>query len=262
MADAQFVAGDAQGIKPMQVYVSKDQRQWGPYEATHVSSLIECGSFALEDWAWVEGQTEWVPLARVQQTLLAEEAAKAAVVHQRVERAKGKWRRKLTTPLPSSNKPHRLAQKKTGPDSAQAKKTGWNLYVISAASVAMMALLVGWFFWGNPAVDYNSLILEGGITYQADAEEPFEGRAAMRDKSGRVIYQVTYQKGLPHGKFGSFYHDGVKESEGVMKEGKLHGKVAYYYPNGKKKSRYEYENGKAISRKNWDELGKEISRGQ
>ena len=63
MADAQFVARDAQGIKTMQVYVSKDERQWGTYEATHVERLIECGSFALEDWAWVEGQTEWVPLA-------------------------------------------------------------------------------------------------------------------------------------------------------------------------------------------------------
>ena len=262
MADAQFVAGDAQGIIPMQVYVSKDERQWGPYEATHVASLIECGSFALEDWAWVEGQTEWVPLARVQQTLLAEEAAKAAAIHQRVEQAKGKWRRKLTTPLPSSNKSQCLAQKKTAPDSQQAKKTGWSWYVISAASAAMMAVLVGWFFWGEPAADYNSLILEGGITYQADAEEPFEGRAALRDKSGRVIYQATYQKGLPHGKFGSFYPDGAKESEGVMKEGKLHGKVVYYYPDGKKKAHYEYVKGKATSRQNWDELGKEVSRGQ
>ena len=246
----------------MQVYVSKDERQWGPYEATHVASLIECGSFALEDWAWVDGQTEWVPLARVQQTLLAEEAAKAAVVHQRVERAKGKWRRKLTTPLPSSNKPHRLAQKKTVPDSLQAKKTGWSGYVISAASMAMMALLVGWFFGGNPAADYNSLILEGSVVYQADAEEPFEGTAEMRDAAGQVLYEANYRKGLLHGKFVSFYDGGAKESEGMMKEGQLHGKVAYYYPDGKKKSRYEYVKGKATSRQNWDELGKEISRGQ
>ncbi len=63
----------------MQVYVSKNEKQWGPYEASHIKSLIESGSFDLQDWAWVEGQTEWVPLARVHHLLLAEEAAKAAV---------------------------------------------------------------------------------------------------------------------------------------------------------------------------------------
>jgi len=245
----------------MQVYVSKDQRQWGPYEASHVASLIECGSFALEDWAWVEGQTEWMPLAQVRQTLLEEEAAKAAAVHQRVEQAKGKWRGKLTTPLPASNKPHRLARKKDAANPVQEKKTGSNRFVLLATPVVALAVLLGWYFWGGSAADYNSLILEEGIIYQADAEEPFKGTAEMRDESGRVLYKAKYQNGRPHGKFASFYPDGAKESEGRMKEGQLHGKVVYYYPDGKKKSRYTYEKGKATSRENWDEMGKEMTRG-
>jgi hypothetical protein len=245
----------------MQVYVSKDQRQWGPYEATHVPSLIECGSFTLEDWAWVEGQTEWVPLARVQQTLLEEEAAKAAVVHQRVEQARGKWRRKLTTPLPSSNKPHRMDQRKDGTSPEQAKKAAWKRPILPAVLVVGLAVLLGWYFWGGAVADYNSLFLEEGIVYQSDAEEPFEGTAAMRDAKGKVLYKANYRKGRLHGKFVSFYDGGAKESEGRMKEGQLHGKVVYYYPDGKKKSRYEYENGTATSRENWDAMGKEITRG-
>ena len=66
-----------------------------------MEGLIESGSFDLQDWAWVEGQTEWMPLARVQQMLLAEEAAKVTAIHQRVEQTKGQWRSKMTTPLPS-----------------------------------------------------------------------------------------------------------------------------------------------------------------
>ena len=244
----------------MQVYVSKDQRQWGPYEATHVSSLIECGSFALEDWAWVEGQAQWVPLARVQQALLEEEAVKAAAVHQRVEQARSKWRHKLTTPLPSSNKPLHVAQKKGGFNPEQAKKSAWKRSVLPAVLVVGLVFLLGWYFWGGSVADYNSLILEGGIVYQADAEEPFEGTAAMWDTKGKVLYKANYRKGRPHGKFVSFYDGGAKESEGRMKEGRLHGKVVYYYPDGKKKSRYEYENGKATSRENWDVIGKEIAR--
>ena len=135
----------------MKVYVSKNERQWGPYEASHVGSLIESGSFDLQDWAWIEGQTEWMPLGRVQQMLQAEEAAKAAAVHQRVESVKGKWRRKMTTPLPASNKSHRLVQKKTEPIPLQEKKTAWNWHVISAASA--MVVLAGWLYWGGSAAD-------------------------------------------------------------------------------------------------------------
>ncbi len=242
----------------MKVYVSKNERQWGPYEASHVGSLIESGSFDLQDWSWIEGQTEWMPLARVQQMLQAEEAVKAAAVHQRVEQAKGNWRRKLTTPLPASNKSRRLVQKKAEQGPLQEKKTAWNWHVISAASA--MAVLAGWLYWGGSVADYNSLILEGGVAYQADSEDPFEGKAALRHENGQLAYKAKYEKGLQQGKFVSFYPDGAKESEGAMNEGKLHGKVVYYHPNGQKKSRYDYVNGQATGRKNWDEQGKETSR--
>ena len=244
----------------MQVYVSKNEKQWGPYEASHVGSLIESGSFDLQDWAWIEGQTEWMPLARVQHLLMAEEAAKAEAVHQRVEQAKGKWRHKLTTPLPASNKSHRLAQKKAGHELGQAKKQAWNWHVISAASAMVMAVLVGWLFWGGSVADYNSLILEGGVAYQTDEEEPFEGKAEQRHENGGVVYKAEYEKGLQHGKFVSFYPDGAKQSEGRMNKGHLHGKVVYYHRNGQKKSRYDYDNGKATARKNWNENGQAVTR--
>ena len=247
----------------MQVYVSKNEKQWGPYEALHIKSLIESGSFDLQDWAWVEGQTEWVPLARVQHLLLAEEADKAAVVHERVEKAKGQWRSKMTTPLPVHGNTRAAAKKAPQKDGSRSVKSAKNRGALVKACLAVGLVLAccgAWFYWGDKAADYNSLIMEAGVVYQADAEEPFAGKAEQRHENGKVIYKAVYEEGLQHGKFVSFYPDGAKQSEGRMNQGQLHGKVVYYHPNGKKKSRYDYDNGKATSRKNWDSNGRTVNR--
>ena len=45
-------------------------------------------------------------------------------------------------------------------------------------------------------------------------------------------------------------------------DGRFHGKVIYYHPNGEVQSHYVYQNGEAISRKNWDAAGNMVNRGQ
>lgn len=247
----------------MQIYVSKNESQWGPYEVSQMEGLIESGSFDLQDWAWVEGQTEWMPLARVQQMLLAEEAAKAKAIHQRVEQTKGQWRSKMTTPLSSyrnAYSPIRTSSPADCSSPVRGKRAGGSWARACSALAVVLLFIGGWVYWSDSAADYNLLIIEDGVAYQADAEEPFEGKAALRHENGQVVYEAEYEKGLQHGKFVSFYPDGAKESEGSMNEGNLHGNVVYYHPNGQKKSRYDYENGKATGRKNWDEKGKETNR--
>jgi hypothetical protein len=104
--------------------------------------------------------------------------------------------------------------------------------------------------------DYNSLINKGGIAYEPDSEKPFEGKAITHYPNGQLMYEAEYKDGKPHGKISSFYQDGTMQSEGTLVDGRFHGKVIYYHPNGKMQSHYVYRNGKAISRKNWDETGK------
>ena len=86
----------------MHIFISKDNRQWGPYEAKQVSFLLGKGSFALQDWAWVEGGTEWIPVSQILEVLHCEEELQEKATHQEVELAKEKWRSKFgracTTP--------------------------------------------------------------------------------------------------------------------------------------------------------------------
>ena len=110
--------------------------------------------------------------------------------------------------------------------------------------------------------DFNSLINEGGIAYEPDSEEPFDGKAASYYPNGRLMYEAEYKDGKQHGKIISFYENGSKESEGAMENGVFHGNFIHYYPNGQKQSQYNYRNGNAISRDNWDETGKVVARGK
>jgi len=124
-----------------------------------------------------------------------------------------------------------------------------------AGFVVMLAL-------GGPdvEVDFNSLITEGGIAYEPDSEESFDGKAVSYYPNGRLMYEAEYKDGKQHGKIISFYKDGSKQSEGAMENGIFHGKFIHYYPNGQKQSQYIYRNGNAISRENWDETGKVVMR--
>ncbi len=94
----------------MQVYISKDNRQWGPYDAGQVDFLIGKGSFTLQDWAWVEGGIEWVPVSQVLEILQREEKLREEATHQEVELAKKKWQSKLTSPILAANEPVLVAQ--------------------------------------------------------------------------------------------------------------------------------------------------------
>ena len=83
----------------MKVFVTKENRQWGPYAADQLGLLIENGAFALQDWAWIEGGTEWVPVSQILEVLQREREMEAAAMHQEVEAAKERWQSKLTSPV-------------------------------------------------------------------------------------------------------------------------------------------------------------------
>ena len=59
----------------MSVYIAKEGRNWGPYESKQVSVLVERGSFAGNDWAWIEGEPNWMPVSEVLEEWQKAEAA-------------------------------------------------------------------------------------------------------------------------------------------------------------------------------------------
>ena len=249
----------------MQIYISKDNRQWGPYEAKQVSFLLGKGSFALQDWAWVEGGTKWIPVSQVLEMLCREEQLQEEITHQKVEVAKKGWRSKLTSPISDTNEPVLVAQAvHQKPVLVTAIEGSWwrQNFFYTALGFGITGFVAMFILSGPDVEDFNSLINEGGLAYEQDSTKPFDGKAVTHYPNGKLMYEAEYKEGKQHGKIFSFYENGSKQSEGAMENGIFHGKVIHYHPNGQIQSHYIYRKGNAISRKNWDETGKAVVRGE
>jgi hypothetical protein len=247
----------------MQIYISKDNRQWGPYEAKQVSFLLGKGSFALQDWAWVEGGTEWIPVSQVLEVLRREEQLQEEITHQKVKVAKERWRSKLTSPISAANEPVLVAQavhQQSGVTTAIEGSWWRQNFFYTALGFGITGFVAMLMLSGPDVADSNSLINEGGIAHEPDSEKPFWGKALTHYPNGQLMYEAEYKDGKQHGKISSFYQDGSMQSEGTMEHGTFHGKFIYYHPNGKMQSHYVYRKGIATSRKNWDEVGKVVIR--
>ena len=51
----------------MNIYIHKNDEQFGPFNDDQLSDGIKTGQFTLDDLAWIEGQAEWVPLRNLWQ---------------------------------------------------------------------------------------------------------------------------------------------------------------------------------------------------
>ena len=247
----------------MQIYISKDNRQWGPYEAKQVSFLLGKGSFTLQDWAWVEGGTEWIPVSQVLEALRREEQLQEEITHQKVEVAKERWRSKLTSPISGANEPVLVAQAvHQQPVATTSIEGSWwrQNFFYTALGFGITGFVAMLMLSGPDVADFNSLINEGGVAYEQDSSKPFDGKAVTHYPNGKLMYEAEYKNGKQHGEIKSFFKDGVKQSEGAMENGVFHGKVIHFHSNGQMQSHYIYRKGNAISRTNWDENGKVVVR--
>jgi|GEM_PF-3264312 len=52
----------------MQIHISRDGQQFGPYSEEEIKQHIEAGKFSQDDLAWTEGQADWTPLSNVLHT--------------------------------------------------------------------------------------------------------------------------------------------------------------------------------------------------
>ena len=222
----------------MSIYIAKEGKNWGPYEPNQVSVLVERGSFLENDWE------EWQ----------AAEAACRELEFQK-EVAKLAEETALVAALP---------EEESEPTMAKPRGSSWwnrNFFFLALGlgTVGLIALLVL-----RPAsvTDYNSLQTREGLAYVPNASEPFEGTAISHHPNGQLMFKAEYRAGKQEGELISFFADGQKQSEDTLVGGRFHGKVIYYHPNGEVQSHYVYQNGEAISRKNWDAAGNMVNRGQ
>jgi hypothetical protein len=234
----------------MSIYIAKEGKNWGPYESRQVSVLVERGSFAENDWAWIEGETDWAPVSEV---LEEWQTAEAACRELELQKEAAKLAEVAAVP-----------EEKPAPTVTKPRGTSWwsrhfLFLALGLGAAGLIALLVL-----RPAAvaDYTSLQTREGLAYVPNESEPFEGKAVSHHPNGQLMFKAEYRAGLQHGESVSFFADGQKQSEETLVDGLFHGKVIYYHPNGEVQSHYVYQNGEAISRKNWDAAGNMVIRGQ
>ena len=204
-------------------------------------------------------------MSQILEILQREEEELKEARHEEVELAKEEWRSKLTSPISTINEPVLMARTVQHPsvETASVWSIWWNRNFFYPTLGLGIVVFVAMLVLGGPDVaDYNSLINEGGIAYEADSNKPFEGKAVALYPTGQLMYEAEYKNGKQHGKIKSFFKDGAKQSEGAMENGVFHGKVIHYHPNGQMQSHYMYRKGMATSRKNWDKNGRAVDRGQ
>ena len=59
--------GNPSAKSQMNIYIHKNDEQFGPFNDDQLSDGIKTGLFTLDDLAWTEGQAEWVPLRNLWQ---------------------------------------------------------------------------------------------------------------------------------------------------------------------------------------------------
>jgi hypothetical protein len=47
----------------MQIYIFKNNEQFGPFDASQIEDYIKTSVFAMDDFAWSEGEADWIPLS-------------------------------------------------------------------------------------------------------------------------------------------------------------------------------------------------------
>ena len=209
----------------MSVYIAKEGKNWGPYESKQVSVLVERGSFADNDWAWIEGEADWMPVSELLEMMTTPvEAQTVQPVVKETAVCVAWWRGGLFR----------------------------KLSVAGLVAGLVVLLVVG---WGGRETDYSSLQRRDGLAFAPGSDTPFEGRAVSYHPNGQRMYSSDFVDGEENGQIISWYVSGQKQSEAEMKDGKFHGKVTYWHANGRMMGHYTYEHGHVITRKDWDPEG-------
>ena len=74
--------------------------------------------------------------------------------------------------------------------------------------------------------------------------EKYTGQSTYTLSNGVLQFKYTYQDGLQHGPYVTYYNNGNKQKEGIYNYGKQHGEYKEYYESGPLKYHYIWDNDK------------------
>ena len=127
-------------------------------------------------------------------------------------------------------------------------------------SLALALLMVG---CGDGNVDSEDLEYRNGVTYLADEETPFTGRAESFYENGQKEMEWNYKDGMKEGLRTEWYENGQKKAEATFKDGKREGLRTKWHESGQKKKKGNYKDGKEDGLyTNWYESGQKRYEGK
>ena len=127
-------------------------------------------------------------------------------------------------------------------------------------SLFVALLMVG---CGDGIVDYDDLENRNGVTYLADEETPFTGRAESFYRNGQKRKEVNFKDGKPDGLWTWWNEDGKKEEERTYKDGMEDGLWTKWHWNGQKYKEVTYKDGKKDGLEtHWYENGQKKGEGR
>lgn len=104
-------------------------------------------------------------------------------------------------------------------------------------NIIILILLISTFLSARE-IKIENIIDKNGIIYVKGESSPFTG--VVKDKKNREYYR----DGVPHGKWLTFYSNGVLKSIENWKYGKLNGKYVLYNKDGDKMMENNYSDGR------------------
>ena len=119
----------------MNIYIYKNDQQFGPFDDAQISEALNSGEFSFEDLAWKEGLTEWVRL----EDLLKKPQKMTALAEAR--------------PTAQSNFiPQSISGIENTPTIVVKKNEPLSIWALVLGIVSLLTCLVGGFLIGIPAV--------------------------------------------------------------------------------------------------------------
>ncbi|MDC0157065.1 GYF domain-containing protein [Verrucomicrobia bacterium] len=258
----------------MQIYVSKDGQQYGPYNAEQIREFLAQGSFVPTDFACQVGGTEWITIEKT----LKEKAPTTTADPQRHQ-------------VPQKQP---VQQQSTHADSLAKKKV--ILWSSIGGGVVVTAVLI-WLLVGGSgsdvsesnqssaespdanstlekiiaeAIDHSRLELrvkkgeelhyirlQSGtapiihdrtipveISEEEITQKPFSGASKSMDKNGQIIFLTQYKDGKQDGLTFLWSEKGQMLEKSTWEDGKTEGHFTAWHENGKKAAEGNFKDDK------------------
>jgi hypothetical protein len=228
----------------MQIYVSKDDQQYGPYAVEQLLEYVQQGNFTAEDLACHDGKN-WVKVADVPGFAEATQPAATpspttpqrdqAVQENAVEQQPASADASNQSPAePPDAKPAQVG--KIDLDDPETRKK------IVAKAVRGKKLQ----FRGKEGEE---------LAYAPNQQKPYTGWKKWIHDNGHLVGLSQFKNGKLDGLEALWYSNGQKKGEVTFWNDKKDGLQTWWYENGQKKEEVTYRDGKLITAVGWKPNG-------